>query len=567
MNQAKATPLQSVTMAVSNQGVNNLFKFILPELLGQTFTAPTMPALSSPVEIPSTDQTIYVDKINLSGGNISDIKIPATPAISYSTSGIPAISLIGGFHVHYDTWFEAGSVSSDPGGDSPDYSQYAHDMGAFDFDVTNINMSFNVSITGGTPTSQLLWKVQVTNPQQSNVSVANVAIPGGSELHGSDLSCVTSRVQTFVDAKVADVHFANDLAKALNGVLATIPSSGQLTPTILYQFSPSCDPTYPEEAGILLGITGGVQYNNSSYSASPVNIPLPTIDPSLDIVLNVSAYEFSALLWAAFQNDDLSINLIPKSDSGSETLTSNYYSVIWPELYAFGLTKNSNGVPLQIIAAAATAPTVSIGAALQLTGAVYASLQSQIDTTDYVDLGNMENIIYYSSGEFNAALTNYLTPAAVTKYGAIILSAVQAAAAPVTLSVPLAINVAINFMYQGSWTQILTFTINRSNVLSNLSLNNPTGIADILGFTFSQQNADTITDVKFIVSSLDTTLTDTLDVVWALFSANLNTAINSVGTRGLPLPTINQLCLGSPAIALCADSGGYLTLAANIQQA
>ncbi len=555
--------LQSVTMAVSNQGINSLFKAITPTLISQSFTAPSMSALSSPVEIPSTYQRIDVNSIELSGGNISNIQVASTPSISYSSSGTPCISLGGSLHIHYDEWYERGSTFSQGATSS---SSYADNFGAFDFDITNIDLSFNVAITCGT-SAPLQWKVTTSNAQQSNVSVANVAIPSGSELNGSDLGCVQTRVDEQVSNMVADVNYAQKLSGALNGVLNSIPNSGRLTPNIIYQFAPSCDPSFPNNDGLVLGITGAVQFNGHNYSASPVSIPLPTIQPNLDVVVNVAAYELNALLWAAFQNGDLGINLTPQSDSNSETLNSNYYNAIWPALNSFGQSKNANGLPLQVVAGAATAPVASIGTVLQLTQAIYTGLQSQVDAATYANLANMVGIIYYSSSAFNDGLADYLTPAESTQYGNTILNAVQKGATTTVLSMPLSVNVAFNYMYQGSWLPLLSFTINRSNVLSNLSLSNPSGSTDILGFSFSQQNADSISNVKVIVPELDGVATDILDIVWALFSANLNIALSSVGARGLPLPTIDGLCLGSPSIDLCADHGGYVTLAANIQEA
>jgi hypothetical protein len=130
------------------------------------------------------------------------------------------------------------------------------------------------------------------------------------------------------------------------------------------------------------------------------------------------------------------------------------------------------------------------------------------------------------------------------------------------MSVPLSINVAFNYMDQGTWTPLLSFTINRSNVLSALSLNE-----NKLTFTFSQQNSDTVTDVQVVESALDGVAALALDFVWLLFSPSLNVALENVGTRGIPLPTIDGITLGSPSISLVADDGGYVSLSTNIRRA
>ncbi|WP_175650318.1 hypothetical protein [Pseudomonas sp. Marseille-P9899] len=567
-----SNPLQSVTLALSNKGINNLFKTLTPALIGNGFTASSTSVLSSPVNIPSTDQRIDVNQITLSGGSINNIRVASTPSISYNMvrtqptaapTLMPCVSLGGALHVHYDSWYEQGSTFTE-GATLP--SSYSLECGAFDFDISNIDLAFNFLISGGTSASPLEWKVTVYNPQQSNVSVANVAVPSNSEIHGGDIhSCIAGRVDSIVDSKVADVNFAGKVADTLTGVLANIPDSGHLTSSIVYQFAPSCSPSYPAQDGIVLGITGAVQFNGSSYCASPVSIPLPAIQPDLDVSLNVAAYELNALLWAAYLNGDFALNLTPQSDSDSQTLNSAYYDVIWPALYNFGQSKSDGGLPLQVIIEVAEAPTLTIGVAFQLSKEVCAKLQPQVDTSTYDNLNRMVGIIYYSSSAFSEALSVYLTPAQVSQYGTVIVNAVVDAAGPPVLSAPLKVNAAFNYMFQGSWNPLLSFSLNRSNVLSNLSLSNPSGNADLLGFEFSQQNADSITDVNVLEPALDGAATLILDLVWALFSANLDIAIRAVGARGLPLPTFDGICLGSPSISLCVDSGGYISLSANIQ--
>lgn len=566
--------LQSVTLALSNKGINNLFKTITPALIGNGFTASSEAVLSTPVNIPSTDQRIDINQITLSGGKISNIQVASTPSISYtnfkpssSTQPIlmPRVQLGGGMHVHYDEWFEQGSTFTE-GNTVP--SSYSVNCGDFDFDITNIDLSFNFYIQGGTSSSPLEWKVTVYNPQQNGVSVANVAVPSASEINGSDLGqCIQGTINGIVDSKIASVDFAGKVGDTLNGVLGNIPNSGHLTSSIIYQFAPSCSPTYPGENGMVLGITGAVQFNDTSYAGSPVSIPLPTIDPDLDVSLNVAAYELNALLWAAYLNGDFSLNLTPESDSDSETLNTSYYSVIWPELCAFGQSKSPGGLPLQVIVDVAQAPTLTIGAVYQLSKAIYASLQSKLDPTTYGNLGNMVGLIFNSADKFSQALTLYLTPAEVSDYGSLITDAVAATADEPVLSAPFTVNIAFNYMFQGSWQPLLAFSITRSNVLSSLSLSNPSGSSDILGFEFSQQNADKISDVSFFVPELDGAAALLLDVVWALFSANLDIALRDIGSRGLPLPSFDGICLGSPSISLCTDHGGYISLSANIQKA
>lgn len=563
--------LQSVTLALSNKGINNLFKSLTPALIGSGFTASSESVLSSPVNIPSTDQRIDINQITLSGGNISNIHVASTPSLSYTNARtsssapltlMPCVQLGGGMHVHYDEWYEQGSTFSE-GATMP--SSYAVNCGAFDFDIANIDLSFNFSILGGTPSSPLEWKVTVCNPQQNGVSVANVAVPSASELDGSVVArCIRGTINGIVDSKIASVDFAGKLGDTLNGVLGNIPNSGHLTSSIVYQFAPSCSPTYPGENGMVLGITGAVRFNDTSYAGSPVSIPLPTIDPDLDVSLNVAAYELNALLWAAFLNGDFSLDLTPKSDSDSPTLNSDYYDVIWPALYNFGQSKSEGGLPLQVSIEVAEAPTLTIAAAFQLSSGVYASLQAKVDTATYDNLYQMVGIIYYSATAVSEALSVYLTPAQVSQYGTVIVNAIVDAVGPPVLSAPLKVNAAFNYMFQGSWQPLLSFSLNRSNLLSNLSLSNPSGNADVLGFHFIPQN-DSISDVKVLEPALDGAATLVLDVVWDLFSANLNIAIGAVGARGLPLPTFEGICLGSPNISLCVDNGGYIALSANIQ--
>ena len=559
-NEIASPPLQSVTVAVSNSGLGVLLKYITPHIISQSFTAPTMTAVSSPIEIPSTWQTIYVDKVTLSGGSINNIKCLSTPAIECASDNA-TVSFGASFHINYGTWWESGSVSSDPGGGQPDYSSYSHSCGAFSFDITNIDMQFDVSVPAGTSGSPLQWKLDVTDPTQSNVTSGNVDIPGGSELNGSPLPCIQSLVQSKVDSMVADVQYAQKVATALNGVLSTIPQSGNLSPDITYQFNPSCTPTISAE-GVVAGITGLVQYKGADYPGTAVSIPLPAIDPTRDVVMNISGYEISAMLWAAYKNGDLQVNLTPATDNGSKTLNSAYYNLIWNQLYAFGQSKSATGVPLQVVAGAAAAPVVSIGKALELTPKIYGALKSQLNATAYAALAQMIGILYYTTSAFESDLKNYLAPADFTQYESLIVDAVTKNNQAVILSAPIKVSVTINYMDQGAWKPLISFTINRSNVLSNVSVQN-----NRLQFAFTQQNPDTITNVNVIEPALDGVATWVLNIVWALFSNYLNTQIESAGKSGCSLPSIPGFTLTNPTLALHESHGGYISLGAEIQQA
>ena len=111
--------------------------------------------------------------------------------------------------------------------------------------------------------------------------------------------------------------------------LQTIANSGQLTPSITYEYHPRTM-TFPD-GGLVFGANGAVTFKQKngtvlSYpGAVPAPLALPAVDPAKHVNFYVHQYDFDALLWGFFMDGDLTMRVTRGMLVDGEPLETDTY--------------------------------------------------------------------------------------------------------------------------------------------------------------------------------------------------------------------------------------------------
>ena len=552
-NRSGNNNLQALTVGISNKGLNSFFNYVTQGLMTQSFSAPDQHNMGGGKIIPmGSGQSMTLYGVSVSKGLVKDVAISAPPDVQQNADGSLTVVAQGSFSIAYGIWRERGFFTyTNRWGDyheNPFDNTYENQ---FSFTISSITLTFSVKLTDSGQ-----WSVSITNAKQSNISLGQLNIPSESVLKDpSSYHVVNSKIHDALVDAIKGENYAADLAKALNNALGTIPNSGSLTPSIVYQFYPSSAPAYPAGGGIAVGISGQVLYKAQPYAGAQVFISVPTIDTARDVSMNISTYELNALLWACYMNGDLHITATPANTGKAAILNTKYYKTLVPGLYLFAPDSE-----LDMVINATEAPLISVGPVYCITQNIYNTLKSTLDEDAYAKLKGCVGWVYVTEDGFNKMLSNLLTPDEYSKY----FSKLDTAAVSNGVIVATGFFVTVNVIKQGQSTLAFSFRVKRTDSLSRFQLaTNPQSGKSTLNFLFSEASSNTTLEKRADEMIIDQ---KGLDIFWSIFDGLVDICLAKIGNDGIAVPNIDGFYLSNPDpnVSIAADQGGYVSVATNI---
>lgn len=519
--------LQGITVAISPSGIKYFTSLFLTNAIQHAVDGLTPPSKTIPVgDIlfasgkygTSSDVDI---KINLSSGSLSGF---SPDYLSQTQGDNGAFSLVlkaGNFKANYK-WNETYHMEH--------CYIVCSNMG-------NVNNTYNYSVGFSSLTLIVDFKFAFANNKWgfNFVSVSDTAagispnIPKNSVVNGQESAgCFQTKVSDATKDAVQSIDFNTSIQKIIPPLFKSIPSSGNLTPDIVFEFplGPS-GLTFPKNAGIATGVTGNVTYKGKSYpGTNPPSLALPDVPASEHLRYYASDYVFNGLFWAFFKSGDLKATATSGNVPDPATLnTANYKNTPMQALY-----NKYPDMPMTADIAANTEPTVSFSAVYDLTKAAMVELKTKLPPAIYTKLKSLVGDVFLSEANFYTQLENVLGKTEAGTYKAIIEPVVKTTGAIVTHN----INVTLNVIDQGTTIPVIVFSVMETDVLRDLKLG-ISGNTQTLQFTFHL--IPTLTSAKLISSTVSGIDATSFPFMWNfVLQAVFSTELEKMGKTGVALP-------------------------------
>lgn len=422
---------QALTIAISPSGLPKLFDALI--VSGSAFAAgldsQTPPDQSLNIgQVPDTDIDEYV--VSLTSGSFSGASAVMN---SVNQQGPGSSQFTLNFTVaitaSFGSWTESGRYArSFPHGGGVYYIRFGPaDVGSFSFQASAIALSTTINITQ----SSGAWAFSFVsaNSNASNATL-NFTIPSGSALAPYQGACSgQQQIYNAIESSLESLDYSSAVQRAVTPILKAITESGQLTPAIVFEWTPNTF-VFPEVKNTLeSGVTGIVTYNGTPFpppaGVTPPNLSLPSVPTSFDLQLFAADYLFSSLYWAYFEAGQLTQTITPSMlAEPSQLNTSNFKKSITS---LFQTYPNCN---MDVVVAQSTAPLITFvpGYSLPppyiLTPQAMATLQGTLPVADYQELQNkMEDEPYTSLTAFQTDLATYLGNDCATYQAAVVAAA------------------------------------------------------------------------------------------------------------------------------------------------
>ncbi|MCU1266500.1 MAG: hypothetical protein JWM21_2818 [Acidobacteria bacterium] len=384
-------------------------------------------------------------------------------------------------------------------------------------------------------------------------------IPSNSIVNLQDSSgCFSTQVSNATKAAVDTIDFSTAIQALIKPLFQSIPSSGNITPNIVFQFpvGPS-GLTFPGNSGIAVGVTGNVAYQGTAYAgANPPQLSLPPIPANNHLNYYASDYTFSALMWAFFQDGDLVATATPGNIPDPAALnTSNFNNTPLQALY--------NAYPNMSMTAnikALVAPTVQFQQIYDLTAANIGSLQNQLPLAVYNSLLLLKGSVFMDEPTFFAQLVSTLGQANAEQYKTVIESVALVVGAVVTHSD----QVVMNVVDAGVTIPVITFDVSQTDVLQAFVLG-ISGTTQTLQFAF--QIVSPLTTTTFVSSPIPGINGGDFTVIWNwVLQPVYATEVAKIGQAGVALPRIQgfNFLFNNATITLAP---GYANVLSDVQYA
>lgn len=528
--------LQAVTAAVSPKGIEAVVAQALDYFMQQSLEAPDE-SIGKQNAIPVVGScTLSIESLELSKGSVSKIKT-TLKSLTQKSGGVFDIDFTLSCHVSYASWHEKGHTTCSSATGFPMTSDFDQTLSDFYFGIDSVTLQIPITLAA----KNGLWVASVANAKQSDLKVSDVHIPSKSELNDPSLyPPVNDGIKNGLKDAIESTDFAKAMEKALNKELASIPVSGHLTSSIVYEFAPTYM-TFPNNAGIMAGITGGVLFEETPYPAPAVVIAEAPVDPAVELSFYVGNYELDALLWAFYEQGSLSFTITPQMVANPMSLNTTTYQEVLPQLYNF-----APGAYMELRVQATAAPTADNGPVWWLSPAVMTQLQSELPSGVYDSLAAsyMVNVLYASLDDFNTSLSSILGPADFDQYSATIDAAAQTLGLFVTSSYLISV-----YCYQGNQTEFaFSFAVTKDDVLTNLAVG-VSGTAQVLHFRFNEYQSS----VQVVDSAIGRIANVQINTLWSNTNYEVDQNLQQVGQAGVALPSVSGFLFANTEIALVAD--------------
>jgi hypothetical protein len=543
--------MQAITVAIGKAGINFFAQELIAAELINSLSSLTPPGKNIPIGGFNIDYSSVANLvINLTNGTLLNFD-PVFQSISQQDGGVfPLCIEANNFSAQYN-WEETYVWTlcwggPYPGCDNPENkdNKFTYRPGFNNFVVT-INLQFQYN------SQNQDWEISVqsVNPNTPN---ASPNIPSGSILQQQDQGCFTSHLDDVTASAISAIDFATPVTNLINGMIASIPGSGDLGNGIVYDFSlGDSGLLFPDNDGIQMGVKGGASYNGAPFSGDTppsLSLPLPPSDADAHhLNMYVSNYEVDALNWAYFEAGKLNLLITPQDLDDPQLLDVSTYTSYESALEPYSafvmnaqITQNS-------------APVTSFQTAYIYTSDVMTLLKSQLPTNIYNLIQALPSNAYLSQADVDAFLTKATVP---NQYFATIENAGKVAAMVLTQDISYTLLIQNN----DNPPPNIKFSTKRIDVLTNLGLGISSNNAQTLQFGFANALNSTTYDSSTI-AGFDGVIFEA--IVWAIAEGLYAENLADLGKTGVPLPIMQNFQFDFENAELSIQNG-YVSILASV---
>jgi hypothetical protein len=230
-------------------------------------------------------------------------------------------------------WRDSGCDPTDPNTDCTvhyDPNKNSGLLGSFKVNYAQLVISLKVLFTFNSDSK--VWEFKAQDFSAPTVKPGPLpSVPGRSWVKASE-SCFSTHASDQSKSAITSIDFAQLMNDGIQGILATIPASGDMGDLIKYDFSLGDQGlVFPGNNGLQIGIRGGASYNNvpsPPKAAPPLPLPAPPADADTHhLNMYVSGTELDALYWACWKANKLNQKITKTDLDTPALLDTNNYSV------------------------------------------------------------------------------------------------------------------------------------------------------------------------------------------------------------------------------------------------
>ncbi len=397
------------------------------------------------------------------------------------------------------------------------------------------------------------WEMVVQGKPEISTTENNANIPAGSAVlySGNQCNFGNSASDATVQA-LQNIDFNGKVGDVVKGVIASIPTSGELGNGIRYDFSSGDDGLkFPAANSIQMGVKGGASYNGTAFSgATPPSLPLPTPPAENDIHhldMYVSNYEVDALNWAFFKAGRLDAVVNAADLPDPDVLKVKTYVSILPVLKPFASFAMQAQISLN------SAPTTSFQLVYELTTDVLNTLKLKVSQQVYQLLTGLQGNNYVSK----VALETDLSGAGIDSSN---FSTIETAAQSMGMVVSHDIHFTLIILnFQPEQPQFV-FNVKRTDILGNLALGVGPNKTQTMQFGF--KNA--IWTAGFISSTIPNFDGSSLAMLWGTAGEpRYDNLLVALGATGVPIPIMQGFKFDFTNAVLSIQEN-YVSILANV---
>jgi hypothetical protein len=547
--------LQGITLAVSQSGISYFANVLLTSQIatalqgltppGNTITVGDIILSTSRSGITCQDANVMV---YLSQGAMSNFN-PTFQSISQGSDGQFTLLLqANNFSATYN-WNEqyqpqvCGILGCNNNGSAVN-NNYGYSVG---FGSMTITIVFKFAYTNNAWTFTLVSATPATSGVSPN-------IPSDSVVNDEQFSgCFSTTVSDSTKQAVQAIDFSGPINTLLGPLFGSIPSTGQLTPNILFNFPMGpAGLTFPGDNGLATGVTGDTTYQGTEYpGTNPPTLAVPPVPANNHLNYYASDYSFNSLFWAFFQSGALVATATPGNIPNPAALnTSNYNNTPLQALY----TAYPN-VPMTANIKALATPTVTFEQIYDLTAANIVNLQASLPADVYTLLQSLSGEAFLDEPSFYTALSNALGSSNAAQYKTVIETTAQVIGAVVTHNN----QVVLNVVSGGQTIPVITFNLVETDVLQAFVLG-IAGTTQTLQFAF--QLVPSLTTTTFVSSSIAGITSGDFGFIWNwVLQTVYADQVAAMGKAGVALPRIPgfNFLFNNATVTLAAGYASVLT--------
>lgn len=547
--------LQGITVAISPSGIQYFTQVLLADQVAKALQGLSPPdktidvgdiLLSSNKGVSNWAKGITV---HLSSGSMGSFE-PKLRSITQQDGGRFTLTMVANdFQAKY-SWnetFEYETCYFSCHSQGHQNNTYGYSVG---FSKMVITIVFDFAFSNGEWTFSFVSATPTTSGVSPNIP--SKSIVNSEEYAG----CFKTQVSQATEDAVDTIDFSGPIQALIKPLFRSIPSTGQLTPDIVFEFpvGPS-GLTFPNDAGIATGVTGDVTYKGTAYPGSdPPQLSLPPIPADNHLRYYASDYTFNALMWAFFEEGSLVATATPGNIPDPAALnTASYKNTPLQPLYDAYRDK-----PMTADIKALQAPTVEFQQIYDLTAASIGKLQSQLPADVYHKLQVLKGQVFMDETPFVDALVNALGQADADQYKTVIEGVAKVVGAVVSHSD----QVVLNVVDDGKTIPVITFDVSQTDVLQDFVLG-VSGTTQTLQFAF--QIVTDLTTTKFVSSTIPGIDSGDFGTIWNwVLQPVFGTEVEKIGQAGVALPRIKGFDFLFEKATVTLEQG-YAAVLADVQ--